>query len=264
MAENEVVHVAIAPPAVLEEELVNKVAAIVAKSPYETRLGLMGKIPKIIANYTTMQMAESQARSLREIGLVAIVCADSELRKSSPGYKAHTMKFEEKAVLFWNRSGQTRRTESSEVSLIISGRMQTYTETEVIATTKKLNIAATILTGGIPITKKVKEKTVGRSYRTESFARLYDRTSSEPIVEILQHDFDYSFLGLEMTTSSITNFNTAVKKIRDAFPQAIFDDRLVKPFGADMTATMPQENIETNCKLIYWYHQAVSNPGSSA
>ena len=263
MAEYEVVHVAIAPPATLEEELIKKVAAIITKNPYETRLRLAGKIPKIIANYATIQMAESTARSLRELGLVVIVCTDSELRKYSPRYKAHTLKFEEQAVLFWNRSGQARQIESRDVFLVIKGRMQTYTETEVTTTARKLNVAATVLTGGIPITKKVKEKTTDKSYQTESFVRLYDQTSSEPIVEILQHDFDYSFLESEMASSSVANFNTTVKKIRGAFPKAIFDDRLVEPFGANIPATMPQDSIEMNCKLIYFYHRTISGLGSS-
>jgi hypothetical protein len=264
MAEYEIVHVAIAPPATLEEELIKKVAAIIAKNPYETRLRLAGKIPKVIANYDTMQMAELTARSLRELGLVVIVCTDSELRKYSPRYKAHTLEFEEQAVLFWNRSGQERRMEASEVFLIISGRMQIYTETEVTTTVRKLNVTATVLTGGIPITKKVKEKTTDKSYQTESFVRLYGQASSEPIVEILQHDFDYSFLESEMASSSVANFSTTVKKIRGAFPQAIFDDRLVEPFGANIPATMPQDNIEMNCKLIYFYHRTISGLGSSA
>jgi hypothetical protein len=264
MAEYEVVHVAIAPPPMLEEELVKNVAAIIAKNPYETRLRLTGRIPKIIANYDIMQTAESAARSLRELGLVVIVCTDSELRKYSPRYKAHTLKFEEQAVIFWNRSGQERRMESNDVFLIISGRMQTYTETEITTTGKKLNVAATVLTGGIPITKKVKEKTMDKSYQTESFVRLYGQASSEPIVEILQHDFDYSFLGSEMASSSVANFNTTVKKIRGTFPQAIFDDRLVEPFGANIPATMPQDNIEMNCKLIYFYHRTINDLGSSA
>jgi len=263
MAEYEVVHVAIAPPATLEEELVKKVAAIVAKNLYETRLHLAGKIPKMIAHYDTMPMAESTAQSLRALGLVVIVCTDSELRKSSQRYKAHTLRFDEQAVIFHDRSGQARRMESMESFLILSGRMQTYTETEVTTTLKKLNVPATILTGGIPISKKVKQKTTKKSFQTESFVRLYDRTSPEPIVEILQHDFDYSFLGVEMVSSAVANFGTTIRKIKDALPQAIFDDRLVEPFGGDVHSSMPQDNIEMNCKLIYWYHQAVSNLGSS-
>ena len=259
----EVVHVAVAPPATLEEELIEKVAAVIGKNLYETRLRLTGKIPKIIAHCETMQQAELAAKSLRGLGLVVIVCPDSELRKSSPRYKAHSLKFEEQAIMFCDRSGQARRMEASEAFLILNGRIQTYTETEVTKTTRKLNITATLLTGGIPITKKVEKKTTNISYQTKSFVRLYDRTSPEPAAEIPQHDFDYSFLGPEMVSSAAANFSIAIRKIREAFPQAIFDASLIEPFKANMPATMAQDNIEVNCKLIYWYHKAVGNLGTS-
>jgi len=263
MAGYDVVHVAVAPPATLEEELIKKVAAIVGKNLYETRLRLTGRIPKIIAHCETMQQAELTTESLRQLGLVVIVFSDSEMRKPWKIFKARNLKFEEQAIIFCDRSGQARRMEASEAFLILSGRIQTYTETEVTKTTRKLNITATLLTGGIPITKKVEKKTTNVSYQTESFVRLYDRTSPEPAAEIPQHDFDYSFLGSEMVSSAAANFSIAIRKIREVFPQAIFDDRLTEPFGADVSASIAQENIEANCKLIYWYHQAVSNAGTS-
>jgi hypothetical protein len=263
MAENEVVHVAVAPPATLDEELVKKVAAVVGKSPYETRLRLTGKIPKIIANYDILQQAELTTKSLKELGLVVILFTDSELRKPWQIFKARNLKFEEQAITFCDRSGQARRMEAREAFLILSARMQAYTDTEVIKTTRKLNVTATLLTGGIPIMKKVEKKTTTRSFQTESFVRLYGRTSPEPAVQIPQHDFDYSFLGTEMVSSAAANFGIAIRKIREAFPQAIFDDSLIEPFGANMPATMVQDSIESNCKLIYWYHQAVRNAGTS-
>ncbi len=131
MALNEIVHVAIAPPARLEENLIKQVAAIVDKNLYETRLLLAGKVPKIIAHYDTVQMAELTAQSLRALSLVVIMCKDSELRKSSQKYRAHSLKFEEQAVLFWDKSGQTRRMESRDAFLIINGRMQRYTDRKV-------------------------------------------------------------------------------------------------------------------------------------
>jgi len=264
MAGYDVVHVAVAPPAALGEELVKKVAAIVGKNLYETRLRLTGKIPKIIAHCETMQQAELTTESLRQLGLVVIVFSDSEMRKPWKIFKARNLKFEEQAIMFCDRSGQERRMEASEAFLILNGRIQTYTETEVTKTTRKLNITATLLTGGIPITKKVEKKTTNISYQTESFVRLYDRTSPEPAAEIPQHDFDYSFLGPEMVSSAAANFSIAIRKIREAFPQAIFDDSLIEPFKANMPATMAQDNIEVNCKLVYWYHQAVSGAHSKA
>jgi hypothetical protein len=87
--------------------------------------------------------------------------------------------------------------------------------------------------------------------------------SPELAVEILQDDFDYSFLGTEMVSSATANFSIAIRKIREAFPQAIFDDSLIEPFGANMPDTIVQDSIESNCKLLYWYHQAVNNVGTS-
>lgn len=158
MAGYEVVHVAIAPPDRLEADLIEKVAAIVGKDLYGTRLLLAGKIPKIIAHYETVQAAELTAQSLRALSLVAIVCKDSELRKPSQRYRAHTLKFEERAVLFWDKSGQVSRIEARNAFLIINGRMQTYTETEVTSTRMKFSLPGTVLTGGIPIWRRVKEK----------------------------------------------------------------------------------------------------------
>lgn len=261
MAVDEIVHVAIGPPDRLEENLIKQVSAIIDKDLYETRLLLARKIPKAIAHYDTVQMAELTAQSLRALGLVVIVYKDSELRKPSQRYRGHTLKFEELAVLFWDKSGQARRMESSDAFLIIKGKIQTYTETEVITAKMKFSLPATIFTGGIPIWRKVKEKTSDKSLQTEGFMRLYNRTSPEPGVEILQHDFDYSFLGTEMAASSLANFGTTVTRIRDTFPQAIFDDRLTEPFGVDVPSATPQGSIEINCKLIYLYHQAVSTLG---
>jgi hypothetical protein len=260
---NDVIHVAAAPPATLDEELVNKIAAIIGKSPYEARLRLTGKIPKIIANYDIVARADSAAQSLRALGLVVTVVSDSVLHQSWQIFRARSLKFEEQAITFYDRAGQSNRMEAGELFLIISARMQHETQTEVTKTERKLNITATLLTGGIPILKKVKKKETTRSHQNVSFLRLCGRTSPEPVVEIMQQNFDYSFLSSEMVSSASANYLIAVRKIREAFPRAIFDDSLTEPFGANIETTMAQDSIEASCKFIYWYHKAVSNTGTA-
>ena len=259
MAGHEIVHVVMAPSHTLEANLVKKVAAIVGKDLYGTRLLLAGEIPRIIAHYDTIQMAELTAQKLQALGLVVFLCQDSELRQPSQTYRAHTLRFEERAIQFWDKGGQAKIMESRNTFLVIKGRMQTYTETEVITTRRKFNWPATVLTGGIPIWRTVEEETKDKSIQNESFVRLYDRMSAEPGVEILQYDLDYSFLGVKMVSSSLGNLNTVATKIRDTFPKVVFDDRLMKPFGVDISSATPQENIEINCKLIYLYHRVMSN-----
>jgi len=256
---HEIWHVAVAPPSSLDDGLVSKVVSIVGKSPYETRLRLTGKIPKIIANFDNLPRAESATRNLSELGLRVITVSDSRLRKPAEIFKARSLRFDGLAVTFLDRSGQSKTLQAADLFLILSVKMHTVTETQSIKITRKINIAATILTGGIPIPKKVKEKITNTSYQTESFIRLYDGTSPEFAVQISQAAFDYSFLGSEMSSSAAANFVIAVKKIREALPQVIFDDSLIDPFGANVPATMALESMEANCKLVYWYHKAAKS-----
>ncbi len=258
---HEIIYVSVTPPHVLETNLVKEAAAIIGKDLYGARLLLAGKIPRVIARYNGMETAELTAERLRALGLRAIVCRDSELRKPQNGFKAHSMKTEQGQVLFGDTGGQSLRTDAKNTFLILSGRIQIYTNTEVTKTGMKFNLPATLLTGGIPIWRKVNEKTAEQSVQTEYFVRLYDQASSEPVVEILQSNFDYSSLGVKIALSSLANFNALVTKIRATSPQAIFDDRLTELFEADIPFYTPWENIDIICKLIYLHQRSVSNPG---
>ncbi len=259
MAGYDNVHIAVAPPGMPEASLVKEVAAILNKNFYETRLLLAGKIPRVVAHYQTAEMAESVAQRLKALSLVTIVCSDSELRKPSASFRAYTLKLEKGKAIFTNKGTETRTMKATNVFLILKGTIQTHIEKETTRTTTKFSLPATVLTGGIPIWRRVKEKTRDLSIQTESFVRLYDRSSPEPSVEILQTDFDYSFLGTKMAPSSLTNLSTTAKELQNTFPKAIFDNRLTEPFKADVPFTTLEDDIEINCKLIYLYHRAVNS-----
>jgi len=260
--ETAIFHLAVAPASAPDDEIVDKVSAIIGKTPYETRLRLTGRFPKIAASFNNRQQAEEAASSLKDLGLVRMVIPDSSLRKTPEIFRVRSLKLEEQAVTFNNKSGQSRRMASSELFLILSARLQAYTEVETIKTKRGINITATIMTGGIPVPKKVEEKVVTRAFETESFLRLYDKTSPDSAMEITQHGLDYSFLGSEMAASVSTNYGLAIKRLREAFPQAVFDDSLIDPFGSKTPASMARDAIEINCKLIYWSHLAMTNAGT--
>jgi len=126
----------------------------------------------------------------------------------------------------------------------------------------KLNVAATVLTGGIPIMRRVTEKTAKESFQAEDFVKIYDRRSSNPRVEMSQNHVDYTFLGPELTPSTPANFNIVVTKLREWFPLAIFDERLTRRFKTDVPASGPAEALEINCKLIDLCHLAIERRGA--
>ena len=260
---HDIVHVAVAPSDTVETSLIKEIAGIINKDLYETRLLLAGKIPRIVAHCQGMPAANSVAQSLRALGLVTIVCRDTELRKPSQSFRAFTLKLGDEEVVFQDKGSKVRTIRARNALLILKGRTQNYTEKEAVSTRMKFSLPGTVLTGGIPIFRKVKEKTRELSVETECFVRCYDQMSPDISVEIFQHDFDYSFLGTKMASSSYVNLNTTVTELRNTFTQAIFDDRLTQPFGVDIPSTTQRDDIEIICKLVFLYHQAMGSLGPS-
>jgi hypothetical protein len=259
MAEEEIVHIAIAPPAKTDENLAYNVSTIINKRPYDTRLLLAGEIPKIIARYNGVEAAEAVINKLGDLGLVAIILRDSDLHQSPTCFKVHTLEFREKEILFRNRAGHEQKIDENNISLILEGRVHSTQDIETIKIKKKLSVVGTLLTGGIPVSRKVEEKTITQSSQIEYYIRLYKKNSTDTCIDMLQHDMDYSFLGVQRAVTAAINFSTVVQKLRETFPLAIFDNRMVKPFAVNEYANNIWEDIEINCKLIYLFHVITAN-----
>ncbi|MBM2824511.1 MAG: hypothetical protein HW402_175 [Dehalococcoidales bacterium] len=257
MADNEIIHVAIAPPPKLDDNLVRSVATVINKNPYDARLLLAGRIPKIIAHYNNRQTVESVIQKLHALGLAAMACRDAELRPSSPSFQVQTMEFGGGEALFRDNGNHEKKIAADNVFLVLEGKIPASAGIETTKTTTKINLTATLLTGGIPIMRKVNQTTTTAATQDEWLARLYDRKSPEPSVELRQHQMNYSFLGAKIAVSSLANFSTVVNRLRELFPQAIFDDRLIKSFGA-ISPSRAWEDFEINCRLIYLFHHGTS------
>lgn len=261
MDQHDMVYVAVAPPETLGEDLLKRVASLVGKEIYETRLLLAGEIPVIITSCSDTDTADSMAESLRNEGLVAFVCREPELRNRSAGFAAHTAHVGEKEVIFQDRRGGEIRVKAGDAFLIIRGKTRSATRQMTSTLKMKLNVPATVLTGGIPIIRPVTKKTIQEGLLTEDFVRIFDRRSSDPRVEMSQNHVNYSFLGPELASSAPMNFKIVVTKLREWFPLAIFDERLTCRFKTDMPAAGPEEALEIKCKLIYLCHLAVERQG---
>jgi len=259
--QHDIAYVAVTPPKTLSEDLLKRVASLIGKEIVDTRLLLTGEIPRILASYPNADTADSIAQSLKNEGLVAFVCRDSELRNRPASFVAHTARSGEREVIFWDRRGGEVRVEAGDAFLIISGRLKSATQEKTSTTKMKLNVPATVLTGGIPIMRRVTQKATKESFQAEDFVRIFDRRSSDPRVGMFQNHVDYTFLGPELTPSTPTNFKIVVTKLREWFPLAIFDERLTKHFKTDVPAAGPGEALEINCKLIYLCHLAIGRRG---
>jgi hypothetical protein len=277
MAGSDVIHVTLDPTRTPAEGLVERVAKILNKDVFAVRVLLNAKIPKVAGHYPDLQTAESIAQNLRSLGYQVIMCRDSELRQRSPGrFRAHTLQLGERDVSFRDKGVQTRTIGEGSLFLVLKGTIRTYTgkaagtrgnEVDTSATeqkvTRSINIPATLMTG-MPIIKTTKEKAKVESVKYGEFLWLYDRTSPEPVVEIVQSDFDYSSLGDKKALSSSQNLNIIITELKTRFPQAILDSRLTERFRVDVPFATPDDEVEINSRLICLHHRAESGRSGAA
>jgi len=275
MAGSDMVYVTLAPTGTPSQDTIEGVAKILNKDAFAARVLLNSKIPKVAGYYPDMPAAELIAQGLSSLGYPVIICHDSELRqRSRDRFRAHTLQLRERDVAFRDKVGQTRMIGEGSLFLILRVTARTHTEkqVDVSATAQNsgksiipgnINLPATLMTG-IPIMKKTKEKAKVQSVHYAEFVRLYDRSSVEPVVEILQSDFDYSSLGEKKALSSSQNLSILITEFKARFPQAILDSRLTEQFRVDVPFATPEDEVEINSRLIYLHHRAGSGSSASA
>jgi len=243
-----VVPIAVMPPPQPDEDLLKRVAAVIRKSLSHTRLLLAGEIPRIIAHADSPPQAETIVADLGRLGLAAIACSQAEMERVPPTSPAQTLEFGRPAVLFRDNAGGEQRLAAGDVCLIISGRLESSVEVKTSRSRFKFSWGRTLLMGGIPTWKRVEETTTEKSSQSQGFARLYCRQADAPGVELWQHDLNYACLGAERAAASVVNFAALLRRLREAFPEAVFDDRLAR----SLPLTDWQE-LELSCRLIYLF-----------
>jgi len=285
MAGTDTVYVTLAPTGTPSQGAIEGVAKILKKDAFAARVLLNSKIPKVAGYYPDMQTAESIAQGLKSLGYPVMICHDSELRqRSRERFRAHTLQLGERDVSFRDKGVQTRTFEEGSLFLILRGTIRTHidkvvetkeTATDVNATAQNVArvVSKTLITGGlnlpaaaaaaIPVKKTTIQKERVQSVQYGEFLWLYDRTSLEPIVEILQSSFDYSSLGDKKALSSSQNLNIIITELKSRFPQAILDSRLTERFRVDVPFATPGDEVEINSRLIYLHHRAGNGPSGA-
>jgi hypothetical protein len=258
MPEAGLIAVAIEPLHHPSETIVSGVAALLGKDIYDTGMMLAGKSPKILFRLPDPASADDMACRLRELGLLSFTVRESDLQAPAVYFRANRVTFEESAVTFEDRNGQSRRLIPGAVFLILKGRSYKRTETTEKTTRRKLNISGTLLMGGIPIMKTETKTVKGVSTETALFLRLHKRDSMDPEVELRQNDIDYSFLGIKMASTSLGNFNLLTRKIRESFPGAAFNDDLMEPGRVDLSPLSPVDASVANSRLTYFYYRQMA------
>ena len=246
------------------EDLIRQMAAIISQPVYQVRLVFAGPLPKIIAHYKDEALAMTAVDSIKKLGVIVFPIAETELKKpASVRLLANRIETGEGNIKFISRTGESVTIEQSGVFLLLTGRRAVTTQTAGNITHMKLNLPATLLTGGLPMMKTVTTSGEKREQLVEGFIKIYDGESDTPMVEIRQGDFDYSSLGSQMACTAKTNFACVLESLKRSFSPTFFDQNLSNGFPLESHRASGTDWVEETCRLLYRYYQALGKPPTS-
>jgi hypothetical protein len=229
-------------------ELVQALAASVGITPYEMRQRLIGDGPSVMASFSDPQQARALAMKLNLAGVAALTVDTDGLRTAGSRFVVRRFELGERSLHLVDGNGQGRDIPCGDIDLLLTGtRIVGQTET-VTVTERTLSLGKTVLSGGIPMTKKVeRQEEVNREER-ENVLCLY--AGDHPPVLFTQGGLTYEGFGPAMKLSREANFAFLKSELRRLCPAARLDDRLLNRLG-QVRLLGPALNPESNLDLAF-------------
>lgn len=210
-------------------DIAQAVAAAQGTTVFEARQRMIGGGPSVLASFADLQRAQALADSLTQNGVPTLVVDTDQVRNATGHFAVRRFELGASALSLEAVDGKKEEIEYGEIDLLLPGiRIDTQVETKTV-TEKQFSLGRTILTGGIPVTKKVShQEEVTSEERTKC---LYLFAGNRPQVVFRQSGMAYDGLGAAMKMSQELNFNYLTSELRRLASNASYDDRLLNRLG---------------------------------
>ena len=197
---------------------------------FEARQKITGGNPTTIANFSDRQQAEEMTNRLSCNGIPAFIIDTLAVRDKRQLFQVSQFSLESKTLQVESADGQQLDIDYTNIELLLmatcsDGQIETMTTT----TSRKFSMGKTLLSGGIPMTKKVKTTEVSKSEERDKTLWLY--SDKQEIVIFNRSKLNYVGLGEARQLTRELNFTHLQNELRRLAPQADYDERLLKRVG---------------------------------
>lgn len=211
-----------------------KVAEIVAAAlnilVFEARQKIIGGEPIALASFSDQNKADELAKKITSAGIPAWVVDTHKVRNSNLPKHASRFELGTQILQVEISTGESLEIGYETIDLLLiatcSGGQIETTKTTV---QRKFSLGKTLLSGGIPLTKKVKTTETLTSEEREKTFWLYTRTGETLIFTC--NAVDYAGLGKARQLTRELNFTHLLKELQRMAPQARYNDQLLTRGG---------------------------------
>ncbi len=232
-------------------DLIQAISSALGIMPFEGRQLMIGGGPTVVANFANPQQAQVLAQRLNQNGISTLVVDAAEVYARAAHLFVRRFELNESSLHIETDSQQHVEISYGDIdmflpvtSIVMHSEIETVTE-------RKLSIGKTIMTGGIPMSRKVKhQEEVTNEERSKG---LYLYTCNQQLVVFIQNSLNYDGLGPAVQPSREQNFAYLISELRQRSPEAIYDDRLnnraglVRLLGPTLR---PENNLELAVEIL--------------
>lgn len=227
-------------------ELVQAISRVLGITVFEARQRMIGGGPAVVAGFADPQQALALSEKLNQYGIPTMVVDATEISRRAGHFICRRFELNESFLRIESGDRQRAEISYSEIDLLLPGTsIVAYSEKKTVIE-RKFSVGKTILSGGIPMSKKVKREEEVTTEERRKVLYLY-AGNRLPIV-FSQNGMIYDGLGAAMKPSRELNFTYLISELRRLSPGAVYDDRLVKRVG-QVRLLGPALNPETNLDL---------------
>ncbi len=226
-------------------DLVRSLADALGITVFESRQRMVGGGPAVVGHFADPQGAMAAAVKLDERGIKTLVL-DAAVCGSAGHFVVRRFELAGESLRVVSRDGRSVVIPYDEITLLISGmRIRGSAETRTV-TERKLSLGKTLLSGGIPMTKKVSHQEEMTTEVREKLLYLY---SADRVPAVFSQDgITFNGLGPALKPSREQNFAHLITELRRLSPNAVYDDRLLT-LVSQIRLLGPAQNPETNLDL---------------
>lgn len=235
----------------VSSELVESLSAALGTIPFEARQKLLGGGPAVLANFADRVRAEELAARLEEANLAALVVDPEEVRSGQAPFTVHRFELAGQALKVEAADGRSEEIDYGQIELVISATGIALQTEEAEVTARKFSIGKTLLAGGVPMSKKVKQQQEVATEVRDRLLCLYAGKRSPLLLR--QGVLEYDGLGDARQLSRQRNFTHLTFELRRLCPEAVFDERLLQRTGQVRVlgpALVPESNLDLAFEIL--------------
>ncbi len=213
------------------QTLTAPLAEALGSTVYEARARLSDPEggPAVVANYGEIQAAWACAGRLRADGFSPILITPEEVESNATRFQVRGFTLGPQGFTAVSRRGETAEIAYREIDFMLRAtRLEERTETKTTEQ-RKFSAGRALLSGGLMLTKKTRKVEQVTTEDRDEFIQLYVAART-PIV-FHASGLNYQGLGAALQPSVAANFAQLIERLRQAAPQARYDDRLANRAG---------------------------------